>query len=109
MIDWLSHVELQLSASGEICRTLKELEVEKPFQLGVYLRIGASKLHKIEEDHPCDIDRQMKEVIDYWLKNTTDHATWEILAKAVECMDDERNLADRLRNLDSEGLEKVLR
>jgi hypothetical protein len=72
------------------------IEVSKPYQLGIQLKIDVSKLKTIEENYSKDIDRQRTEVIEYWLRNSPD-ASWTTLANAVERMGGCAKLVETLR------------
>ena len=61
------------------------------------LGIESHELKKIEKNYPRDVDRQMAEVIEYWLRNNSD-CSWEALASAVEKMGGHGNLAKMLRD-----------
>ena len=66
-------------------------EITKPYQLGMYLGIETYELEKIEENYPRDIERRKIEVINYWLRNSSDHS-WEALASAAEKIGGHGNL-----------------
>ena len=85
----------------DIVSALKE--ITKPYLLGVHLGIEMYELKKIEENYPRDIDRQMAEVINHWLRNSSD-CSWEALASAVEKMRDHGNLVKNLRHRHLEAL-----
>ena len=80
---------------GEIISAIKE--VTDPYILGVQLGIEPHELKKIEKNYPRDIDRQMAEVIEYWLHNNSD-CSWGALASAVEKMGGHGNLVKKLRD-----------
>jgi hypothetical protein len=80
---------------GEIISALKE--ITKPHKLGMHLGIESYELEKIEENFPRDVDRQMAEVIEYWLRNSSD-CSWEALARAVEKMGGHGNLVEKPRD-----------
>ena len=94
-------IESQL---GDILSALKE--ITRPHQLGIYLNIETYQLEKIETDHPR-IERQMTEVIKYWLRNSTD-CSWKVLASAVEKMGSHGNLVKRLRDMHLEAKKLLL-
>ena len=77
----------------EIIPVIKE--ISKPYELGVQLGIESHELDKIEENHPRDVNRQMIEVIKYWLRNSSD-CSWGALAIAVEKMGGHGNLVQEL-------------
>ena len=85
------HIGPQL---GEIISAIKE--IMDPYTLGVQLGIESHELKKIEKNYPQDLDRQMAEVIEYWLHNSSD-CTWGALASAVEKMGGHGNLVKELR------------
>ena len=62
----------------------------------MHLGIKSHELEKIEKDYPR-INRQMVEVIKYWLRNSSD-CSWEALASAVEKMGGHGNLVKELRD-----------
>ena len=66
------------------------------------LGIEPHELEKIERNHPRDVDRQMAEVIDYWLRNNSD-CSWGALASAVEKMGGHQNLVKELRDRNLEN------
>ena len=72
------------------------VEVTRPYQLGIQLKIDSSELDTIEKNHPGDIDRQKTEVVKYWLRNSPE-ASWTTLASAVERMGGHSKLAETLR------------
>ena len=80
---------------GEIISAVKE--ITDPYILGVQLGIEPHGLKKIEKNHPQDVDRQMAEVIEYWLRNSSD-CSWGALANAVEKMGGHGNLVNKLRD-----------
>ena len=80
---------------GDIVSALKE--ITKPYLLGIHLGIKEHELKRIEENYLRDVDRQMAEVINYWLRNNTE-CSWEALASAVEKMGGHGNLVKRLRD-----------
>ena len=79
---------------ADILAALKE--VTKPYQLGIQLKIDTSVLKKIEDDYHGDIDRQKVEIIEYWLRNTSD-ASWTTVTSAVERMGGHDNLVATLK------------
>ena len=95
--------KLTISDLADILAAL--LEVAKPYQLGIQLRIDLAELDKIERSHHEDIDRQKTEVIKYWLRNSQ-NASWTKLANAVERMGGHANLVDTLREKD-QGSEEL--
>ena len=86
--------ELSISDLADVLAAL--IEVTKPYQLGIQLRIDLAELDTIEKNHPGDIDRQKTEVIKYWLRNSPD-ASWTTLANAVERVGGHARLVERLR------------
>ena len=83
---------------GEVESELKE--INKPYQLGVHLRVPSEHLERFEEEHRDDITRQRVEleVITYWLRNFAD-ASWNTLAAAVERIGGHNLLVAKLRDL----------
>ena len=81
---------------GEVESELKE--INKPYQLGVHLRVPSEHLERFEEEHRDDITRQRVEVITYWLRNFAD-ASWNTLAAAVEKIGGHNLLVVKLRDL----------
>ena len=79
----------------DIISTLKE--ITEPHILGIHLGIERYKLEQIEKKFPRDVDRQMAEVVAFWLRNNTD-CSWGALASAVEKMGGYGNLVKRLRD-----------
>ena len=75
--------QLSISDLADVLAAL--IEVTKPYELGIQLRIDLAELDTIEKNHPGDIYRQKTEVIKYWLRNSPD-ASWTTLASAVERM-----------------------
>ena len=71
-------------------------EVSEPYQLGIQLKIDSSKLKAIEKDYPRDVDRQKAEVIEYWMRNSSD-ASWTTLASAVERMGGHGRIVENLK------------
>ena len=86
--------DLSISDLADVLAAL--IEVIKPYQLGIQLKIDVSKLKTIEETYSKDIDRQKAEVIEHWLRNSPD-ASWTTLANAVERMGGHARLAETLR------------
>ena len=80
---------------GEIIPVIKE--ITDPYRLGVQLGIEPPELKKIEKNYPQDVDRQMVEVIEYWLRNSSD-CSWGALAIAVEKMGGHGNLVQGLKD-----------
>ena len=75
-------------------------EINNPYKLGIHLGIPSADLKRFEKEHPNDITRQTIEVIEYWLQNHGDDASWEALARAVEKVPGgHTNVATRLRNI----------
>ena len=88
------------SQIGDVLLILKE--VTRPHRLGIYLGIETYELEKIEKDYP-HIDRQMTEVINYWLRNCLD-CSWGALANAVEKLGGHGKLVEQLRDRHSTAL-----
>ena len=80
---------------GDIILAIKE--ITEPFILGVHLGIEPHELKKLEKNYPRDVDRQMAEVIEYWLRNSSD-CSWGALGSAVEKMGGHENLVKKLRD-----------
>ena len=80
---------------GEIISAIEE--ITDPYILGEHLGIKSCVLEKIERNHRQDVDRQMAEVIKYWLRNNSD-CSWGALASAVEEMGGHENLVQELRD-----------
>ena len=86
---------------GDIVSALKE--ITNPYLLGINLDVEEYQLKKIEQNYPQNIDRQMAEVISYWLRNSSD-CSWGALASAVEKMGRYRNLVKTLRDRHKKAL-----
>ena len=80
---------------GEFVSAIED--ITDPYILGENLGIKSCVLEKIERNHPRDVDRQMAEVIKYWLRNSSDYS-WEALANAVEKMGGHGNLVKKLKD-----------
>lgn len=80
-------------------------EITEPFQLGIHLGMKFDVCRRIEKDY-SGIERQMIEVIDYWLKNFSD-CSWEKLAIAVKRMRGHDRLAKELEGLQLNSSEPV--
>ena len=78
-------------------------EIHDAFQLGVQLGIDTAHLRVIEKDHKYDSKRLMLEVIDFWLKNSTNPPSWKTLAEAVRNLGTQHTqLASRLGSMESQ-------
>ena len=86
--------KLSISDLADVLAALTE--VNKPYQLGIQLKVDLAELDSIEKNHLRDIDRQKTEVIKYWLRNSPD-ASWTTLANAMERMGGHAKLAQTLR------------
>ena len=76
-------LELSISDLADVVAAF--VEVVKPYQLGIWLKIDCSILKAIEKDHPGNTDRQKTEVIEYWLRSSP-NTSWTALANTVERM-----------------------
>ena len=77
------HLELRESSRLElknILPLLREIKPDRIFSLGLQLDVKATELRMITTQY--DLERQIIEIIDYWLGNSKDQS-WEGLAKAV--------------------------
>lgn len=86
----------------ELRNILPLLEDVDVFQLGIQLGIETSRLRLFEKEHKLDIKRQKIEVIDHWLKNSSE-PSWEMLAKAVKRLGTHDQLALQLSTMDWRG------
>ena len=73
-------------------------DISRPIGLGLQLGIEYGTLQRIEKEHPGDIERQMIEVINFWLKNFTG-CSWGTLAKAIKTLGGHDLLADELNQM----------
>lgn len=73
-----------------------ELKGVNWFSLGIQLDIEKCELDKMKSKHPHDENLCMIEVLDYWLKNTSD-PTWHNLADAVEKVGGHSKVVENLR------------
>ena len=65
-------------------------------QLGIVLKVPASKLDEIEEDHRL-VKRRLAEVINYWIKNG--EVSWKVLWEALcDPSVAEKNLGKKIRD-----------
>ena len=88
-------LRLNISDLADILTVLRE--VTESYQLGIQLNIAPSTLKAIEKNHHGDIDRQRTEVVEYWLRNSSD-ASWITLANAVERVGGYGNIVQTLRD-----------
>ena len=73
-------------------------DISRPIGLGLQVGIEYGTLQRIEKEHPGDIERQMIEVINFWLKNFTS-CSWGTLAKAIKTLGGHDLLADELNQM----------
>ena len=86
---------------SDIISALKE--ITEPHELGIHLGIETYELKMFEKNYPQDINRQKMEVLEHWLRNSSD-CSWEALASAVEKMGRYGNLVKTLRDRHREPL-----
>ena len=85
---------LSVSDLADVLTALQDFT--EPYQLGIQLKIDLSTLKAIEKNHHGDISRQKTDVIEYWLRNSTD-ASWTTLSNAVERMGGHARLVEDVR------------
>ena len=66
------------------------------FSLGIQLDIEVCELDKMKNKHPQSEDHCMIEVLNYWLKNTSE-CTWDKLADAVVKVGGQSKVVEKLR------------
>ena len=86
---------------GDIVSALKE--ITEPHELGMHLGIETYELKTFERNYPQDSNQQRMEVLEYWLRNSSD-CSWGALASAVEKMGRHGNLVKTLRDRHKEAL-----
>ena len=97
--------KLSISDLGDIVADLHVIST--PYLLGIQLNIDPSTLKVIEKNHPGDINRQKTEVIEYWLRNSS-NASWKSLVNAVERLGEYNNLVKTLRETEQGNEESSL-
>ena len=75
---------------------MRVVTAAKWYQLGVQLDIPSGMLKTIESNYPCDVQRCMTEVLDFWLRNAPERS-WEKLTEALEAMGGYGVLVKKLR------------
>ena len=74
---------------------LREIKPDKILSLGLQLDVEKTELRMITTQY--GVERQIFEIIDYWLGNSKDQS-WEVLAKAVRRLGGHDQLASKLEN-----------
>ena len=72
--------------------------------LGLYLGISLPKLHQIEKEHKDNLERQMIEMIHFWLGNSVSDCSWGRLAEAVKRLGGHGQLVSKLNKLENNCL-----
>jgi hypothetical protein len=76
---------------------LREIRPDKIFSLGLQLDVELTELRMITERHKDNLERQIIEIIDFWLQNSKDQS-WEGLATAVRRLGGHNQLVSKLEN-----------
>ena len=76
-------------------------EIVSPYVLGIFLKIETNTLRRIEREYKDNTQRQLSEVIEYWLNNTA-QVSWSVLADAVDKLGGHGNLVQELRKKESD-------
>lgn len=100
IILYFLYLELHESSRLElknILPLLREIKPDKILSLGLQLDVEKTELRMITTQNKDNLEREIFEIIDYWLGNSKDQS-WEALAKAVRRLGGHDQLASKLEN-----------